>query len=87
MNDGRARVRRRRGERRDPQFDRERHVHHTVIWGAIAYGSRSPVVFIRDTMTARRYIQEVVKPYVLPYLETIKNPFFSKITPDRMWLE
>ncbi|CAH1366466.1 unnamed protein product, partial [Tenebrio molitor] len=30
MNDGRARVRRRRGERRDPQFDRERHVHHTV---------------------------------------------------------
>ncbi|CAH1372635.1 unnamed protein product, partial [Tenebrio molitor] len=34
---------------RDPQFDTERHIHHTVgvmIWSAIAYGSRSPVVFI-----------------------------------------
>jgi hypothetical protein len=70
-----------RGERRDPQFDTERHIHHTVgvmIWSAIAYGSRSPVVFIGSTMTARRYIQEVVEPYVLPYLETIENPLFQQ---------
>ncbi|CAH2011764.1 unnamed protein product [Acanthoscelides obtectus] len=35
MHDGRARVRRRRGERRNPQFFVERHVHHTVgvmVW-------------------------------------------------------
>lgn len=69
MHDGRARVRRRRGERRDPQFFGERHVHHTVgimVWGAITYGSRSPLVFIRGNMTAVRYIQEVVEPHVLP---------------------
>lgn len=49
-----------------------------MIWSAIAYGSRSPVVFIGSTMTARRYIQEVVEPYVLPYLETIENPLFQQ---------
>lgn len=38
MHDGRASVRRRRGERCNPQFCVERHVHHTVgimVWGAI----------------------------------------------------
>ena len=81
MHDGRARVRRRRGERRDPQFDVERHDHHTVglmVWGAIAYGSRTPLDFIRGNMTALRYIHEVVEPHVLPYLETIENPIFQQ---------
>ncbi|CAH1978256.1 unnamed protein product [Acanthoscelides obtectus] len=61
MHDGRARVRRRRGERRNPQFFVERHVHHTVgvmVWGAIAYGFRSPLIFIRGNMNAQRYIHE-----------------------------
>ncbi|RZC43017.1 HTH 29 domain containing protein, partial [Asbolus verrucosus] len=42
-------VRSRRGERRDPQFSVARHVHRTVgvkVWEAIAYGSRSPLIFI-----------------------------------------
>ncbi|CAH2008813.1 unnamed protein product [Acanthoscelides obtectus] len=56
MHDGRARVRRRRGERRNPQFFVERHVHHTVgvmVWGVIAYGSRSSLIFIRGNMNAQ----------------------------------
>ncbi|CAH1963187.1 unnamed protein product [Acanthoscelides obtectus] len=36
MHDGRARVRRRRGERRNPQFFVERRVG-VMVWGAIAY--------------------------------------------------
>lgn len=81
MHDGRARVRRRRGERRNPQFSVERHVHRTVgvmVWGAIAYGSRSPLVFIRGNMTAQRYIQDVVETHVLPYLRTLGNPLFQQ---------
>lgn len=81
MHDGRARVRRRRGERRVPQFFVERHVHRTVgimVWGAIAYGSRSPLVFIRGNMTAQRYIQEIVEPHLLPYLRTLPNPTFQQ---------
>ncbi|CAH1967308.1 unnamed protein product [Acanthoscelides obtectus] len=60
VHDGRARVRRRRGERRNPQFFVERHVHHTVgvmVWGALAYGSRSPLIFIRDN--ARPHVARV----------------------------
>lgn len=41
----------------------KRHVHHTVgirVWETIAYGTNSPLVFIKGNMTAERYIQEVV---------------------------
>ncbi|CAH1993234.1 unnamed protein product [Acanthoscelides obtectus] len=81
MHDGRARVRRRRGERRNPQFFVERHVRHTVevmVWGAIAYGSRSPLIFIRGNMNAQRYIHEVLEPHLLPYLDTLADPTFQQ---------
>ncbi|CAH1978124.1 unnamed protein product [Acanthoscelides obtectus] len=81
MHDGRARVRRRRGERRNPQFFVERHVHHTVgvmVWGAIAYGSKSPLIFIRGNMNAQRYIHEVLEPHLLPYLDTLADPTFQQ---------
>ncbi|CAH1982106.1 unnamed protein product [Acanthoscelides obtectus] len=85
MHDGRARVRRRRGERschrRNPQFFVERHVHHTVgvmVWGAIAYGSRPPLIFIRGNMNAQRYIHEVLEPHLLPYLDTLADPTFQQ---------
>ncbi|CAH1988838.1 unnamed protein product [Acanthoscelides obtectus] len=81
MHDGRARVRRRRGERRSPQFFVERHVHHTVgvmVWGAIAYGSRSPLIFIRGNMNAQRYIHEVLEPHLLPYLDILADPTFQQ---------
>ncbi|CAH2011182.1 unnamed protein product [Acanthoscelides obtectus] len=81
MHDGRARVRRRRGVRRNPQFFVERHVHHTVgvmVWGATAYGSRSPLIFIRGNMNAQRYIHEVLEPHLLPYLDTLADPTFQQ---------
>ncbi|KAI4465039.1 transposable element-related [Holotrichia oblita] len=81
MHDGRMRVRRRRGERRDIQFPVERHVHRAVgvmVWGAIAYGSRSQLVFIQTTMNAQHYIDEVVEPHILPYLQTLEDPLFQQ---------
>ncbi|RZC37901.1 DDE 3 domain containing protein [Asbolus verrucosus] len=74
-------VRKRHGERRDPQFSVERHVHRTVgvmVWGGIAYRSRSHLIFIRGNMTAQRYIREVVESHVLPYLRTLRNPLFQQ---------
>ncbi|CAH2007245.1 unnamed protein product [Acanthoscelides obtectus] len=59
----------------------ERHVHHTVgvmVWGAIAYGSRSPLIFIRGNMNAQRYIHEVLEPHLLPYLDTLADPTFQQ---------
>ncbi|CAH1991692.1 unnamed protein product [Acanthoscelides obtectus] len=74
-------VRRRRGERGNPQFFVERHVQHTVgvmVWGAIAYSSRSPLIFIRRNMNAQRYIHEVLEPHLLPYLDTLADPTFQQ---------
>jgi hypothetical protein len=77
MHDGRRRVRRRRGERPDTEFAVERPIHRTVgvmVWGAIGYGSRSPSIFIRGSMTSVRYINEVLQPFLLPYLNGLHQP-------------
>ncbi|CAH2000175.1 unnamed protein product [Acanthoscelides obtectus] len=66
MHDGRARVRRRRD------------TVGVMVWGAIAYGSRSPLIFIRGNMNAQRYIHEVLEPHLLPYLDTLANPTFQQ---------
>ncbi|EEZ98274.1 Transposable element Tc3 transposase-like Protein [Tribolium castaneum] len=81
MHDGRQRVRRVRGERRNVAFSVERPVARTVgvmIWGAIAYGSRSPLLFIEGSMTAQRYVQEVLEPVAVPYVQTIENASFQQ---------
>ncbi|CAH2006703.1 unnamed protein product [Acanthoscelides obtectus] len=75
------RMQMRRGERRNPQFFVERRVHHTVgvmVWSAIAYGSRSPSIFIRGNMNAQHYIHEVLEPHLLPYLDTLADPTFQQ---------
>lgn len=81
MHDGRRRVRRHRGERRDIGFAVERHVHRTVgvmVWGAIAYGSRSPLLFIRGSMTAARYVEDVLQTTLLPYLDGRPHVLFQQ---------
>lgn len=70
-HDSRAWVRRRRRERYYPDFFVERHIYRTlgfIVWDAIPYESRSPLIF----MTARRYIQEIVNTYLLPYIKTLQ---------------
>ncbi|UYV76267.1 hypothetical protein LAZ67_13003215 [Cordylochernes scorpioides] len=57
----RVRVWRRRGERSNPAAIVERPtVRQRVImvWGAIAYDSRSPLLRIQGTMTAQRYVDD-----------------------------
>lgn len=57
----------------------ERHVHlGVIVWGAIAYGSRSHLVLVRGNMAAQRYIREVVETHTLPYLRTLRNPLFQQ---------
>ncbi|GFX17715.1 transposable element Tcb2 transposase [Trichonephila clavipes] len=51
----RVRVWRPRGERLNSVFALQRHAAPTagvMVWGVIAYNTRSPLVFIRGTMTA-----------------------------------
>lgn len=54
-HDGRRRVRRLRGERRNLDLALQRHTALTpgvMVWGAISYNSRSPLVFIEGNLNA-----------------------------------
>lgn len=80
-HDGRKMVRRRRGERRNLQFAVDRHTALTrgvMLWGAIGYGSKSPLVFIPGVLNANRYIHTVLEPTLIPYLRRLENPIFQQ---------
>ncbi|UYV67514.1 hypothetical protein LAZ67_5001032 [Cordylochernes scorpioides] len=77
----RVRVWRRRGERSNPAANVERFTvrqRGIVVWGAIAYDSRSPLLRIQGTMTAKRYVDDVLRPVTLPYLQGVPNALYQQ---------
>ncbi|UYV75632.1 hypothetical protein LAZ67_13000806, partial [Cordylochernes scorpioides] len=77
----RVRVWRRRGERSNPAAIVERPTvrkHGIMVWGAIAYDSRSPLLRIQGTMTAQRYVDDVLRPVTLPYLQGVPNALYQQ---------
>jgi hypothetical protein len=68
-------------ERRNFAFSIERPVARTVgvmVWGAICFGRRSRLVFIQGNLTAIRYVQEVLRPVVVPYFRRVNNALFQQ---------
>ncbi|KFM57593.1 Transposable element Tcb2 transposase, partial [Stegodyphus mimosarum] len=39
-----------------------------MVWGAISFHSRTPLVVFRRNLTAQRYVDEVIRPVVLPFM-------------------
>ncbi|UYV82610.1 hypothetical protein LAZ67_22000130, partial [Cordylochernes scorpioides] len=77
----RVRVWRRRGERSNPAAIVERPTvrqRGIMVWGAIAYDSRSPLLRIQGTMTAQRYVDDVLRPVTLPYLHGVPNALYQQ---------
>ncbi|UYV67221.1 hypothetical protein LAZ67_4004428 [Cordylochernes scorpioides] len=77
----RVRVWRRRGERSNPAAIVERPTvrqRGIMVWGAIAYDSRSPLLRIQGTMTAQRYVDDVLRPMTLPYLQGVPNALYQQ---------
>ncbi|UYV68866.1 hypothetical protein LAZ67_6001345, partial [Cordylochernes scorpioides] len=77
----RVRVWRRRGERSNPAAIVERPTvrqRGIMVWGAIAYDSRSPLLGIQGTMTAQRYVDDVLRPVTLPYLQGVPNALYQQ---------
>ncbi|UYV80621.1 MBOAT7 [Cordylochernes scorpioides] len=77
----RVRVWRRRGERSNPAAIVERPTvrqRGIMVWGAIAYDSRSPLLRIQGTMTAHRYVDDVLRPVTLPYLQGVPNALYQQ---------
>ncbi|MBJ4999813.1 IS630 family transposase [Salmonella enterica subsp. enterica serovar Hadar] len=80
-HDGRIRVWRHRGERTLPTCIRHRHTGPSpgvMVWGAIGYTSRSPLVRIAGTLNSSRYISDVLGPVALPYLRGLRNATFQQ---------
>ncbi|GFU42972.1 transposable element Tcb2 transposase [Trichonephila clavipes] len=47
-----------------------------MVWGVIAYNTWSPLVLIRGTMTAQRYIYDILKPHVFPLMQRLPGAIF-----------
>ncbi|UYV66530.1 Transposase [Cordylochernes scorpioides] len=77
----RVRVWRRHGERSNPAAIVKRPTvrqRGIMVWGAIAYDSRSPLFRIQGTMTAQRYVDDVLRPVTLPYLQGVPNALYQQ---------
>ena len=82
-SDSRVLVRRRPGERLQPNCLLPRHTGPTpgvMVWGAISYDSRSTLVVIPNTLTANLYVSLVIQPVVLPFMNSIQGGIFQQIT-------
>ncbi|UYV69373.1 hypothetical protein LAZ67_6003354 [Cordylochernes scorpioides] len=80
-HDGRIRVWRRRGERMLSSCVMHRHtgpVPGIMVWGGIGYLSRTPLVGNAGNLNSQRCISEVLKPFVLPYLQGLPTAIFQQ---------
>ena len=80
-DDQRIRVWRQRGQRQDERFIVSRHTSirpGVMVWGAISYDGRSPLVFITGTLTAQRYVHEVLQPVALPFVNARAGALFQQ---------
>ncbi|GFV78170.1 transposable element Tcb2 transposase [Trichonephila clavipes] len=49
-----------------------------MVWGAIAYNTRSALVLIHGTMTALRYIHDILQPHVLLLMQRLPGAIFQQ---------
>ncbi|GFU67968.1 HTH_Tnp_Tc3_2 domain-containing protein [Trichonephila clavipes] len=76
-----AHVWRRTGQRSDPAFIVERHTaisQGVTVWGAISWDTRSSLVVLQGTLTARRYVDDILTPIVLPMLSSRPGAIYQQ---------
>ncbi|GFU24511.1 DDE_3 domain-containing protein [Trichonephila clavipes] len=49
-----------------------------MVWGAIAYDSRYTLIVMRRTLTGQRYVDDILRPYVGPFLNGIPGVIFEQ---------
>ncbi|GFU49787.1 transposable element Tcb1 transposase [Trichonephila clavipes] len=49
-----------------------------MVWGAIAYNTRSPLVLIRGTMIAQRYVHDILQPRVSSLMQRLAGAIFQQ---------
>ncbi|GFT95561.1 transposable element Tcb2 transposase [Trichonephila clavipes] len=77
-DDNRVRVWRPRGERLNLAFAFQRHTAGVMVWGAVSYNIRLPLVLIRGPMTGQRYLHDVLQPHALPLMQRFPGAIFQQ---------
>ncbi|GFX68757.1 transposable element Tc1 transposase [Trichonephila clavipes] len=49
-----------------------------MVWGAIAYDSRSTLIVMRGILTGQRYVDDILRPYVGPLLNGLSGAIFQQ---------
>ncbi|GFT27444.1 DDE_3 domain-containing protein [Trichonephila clavipes] len=49
-----------------------------MVWGAIAYDSRSTLILMRGTLTGERYVDDILRPHVGPLLYGLPGAIFQQ---------
>ncbi|GFU68150.1 transposable element Tc3 transposase [Trichonephila clavipes] len=76
-----VRVWRHPGERYNSPHTVLRHTAHTadvMVWRAIAYDSRSTLIVMSDTLTGQRYVDDILRPHVGPFLNGLPEAIFQQ---------
>ncbi|GFW33857.1 transposable element Tcb2 transposase [Trichonephila clavipes] len=69
------------GERLNPAFDLQQHTAPTagvMVLSVIAYNTRSSLVLIYGTMTAQRYVCDILQSHVLPPMQRLPGAIFQQ---------
>ncbi|GFY07052.1 transposable element Tcb2 transposase [Trichonephila clavipes] len=49
-----------------------------MVCGVIAYNTRSLLVLIRGTITAQRYVHDILRPHALPLMQRLPGAIFQQ---------
>ncbi|GFW77277.1 DDE_3 domain-containing protein [Trichonephila clavipes] len=49
-----------------------------MVWGVIAYDRRSTLIVIRGTLTGQRYVDDILRPHVGPFLNGLPGAIFQQ---------
>ncbi|GFX02533.1 transposable element Tcb2 transposase [Trichonephila clavipes] len=49
-----------------------------MVWGDVAYNTRSHLVLISGKMTAQRYVHDILQPHVLPLMQWLPGAIFQQ---------
>ncbi|GFV54105.1 transposable element Tcb1 transposase [Trichonephila clavipes] len=49
-----------------------------MVWGAIAYDSRSTLIVMRGTFTGQRFVDDILRPHVGPFLNGLPGANFQQ---------
>ncbi|GFT03417.1 transposable element Tcb2 transposase [Trichonephila clavipes] len=80
-DDNRVRVWRRPGEWYNSPHTVLRHSARTagvMVWRAITYDSRSPLIVMRGTLTGKHYVHDILRSHVGPFLNGLPRAIFQQ---------